>query len=163
VVGAEGLQPFGPSSFPASPVSVLAYSPVFFQLRPDGVAVLDVFVHFHFRASVHVQQSYAVLKQGGVQAAQVGEWEREFVAVIETQQKTPDNAALPRVALGNRHQSLQGGNASSADSWTLPLFGCDLGRYCVKGAAFRRSISTEQTPNQRCARPDSKHCGVDPL
>src|SRR5690606_30207918 len=57
--------------------SVRAWRPFAFQLRPDGLTVLDVLVHLHFRATIKAQQRNAGIPQRRVEATQIGEgkWE----------------------------------------------------------------------------------------
>lgn len=68
-------------------------------------------MHFLFRGVVHAQHGQARIEQRWVEAAQLGEVEAVSLAVVQAEQEPTDHAALAAVALGDRQQAFQRGEA----------------------------------------------------
>jgi hypothetical protein len=78
-------------------------------LLPFPAALNKIIVNLLLAISgIHPQDRHAILENGIIEKAQVGEVEWKSISVVETSQESGDNSALPRITLSNQVKSLQG-------------------------------------------------------
>ena len=82
-----------------SHTAFLIESPVFSQFFEDLAALVEVAVHFLEGVGVHAEDSQDIVEDGVIEAAQVGEVEREAEAVVAGEEDGGDAAALSGVDL----------------------------------------------------------------